>query len=585
MSAPATIPTPAPADLVTFTIEIEGTPLSGRYHVLGIHVFRAANKVPSAKIILSDGDASKEDFPLSNTEIFIPGKSITILAGYHSEESVIFKGNVIRHNISVRSHKPNALVVECKDPAVALTIGRKNASLHKVKDSEAIEDILDNYTEKGIKAGVIEETNVQHKELIQYQATDWDFILSRAEANGKLLLVHDGVLSVQTPDLAPEPVLSLGYGATILAFEAEIDARDQQQTVKGFSWDAGAQELIEVESADPGLPEQGNLSAADLAALVAPESYEVHSTQLSGQELQSWADALLIRSRLAKIRGSVSFQGYADVRLGSVISLHGVGERFNGKAFVAAVRHKIADGDWITEVQFGLSPEYFTARRNISAPRAAGLLPAISGLQIGKVSQLEGDPDGEDRILVKIPVIDNEDEGVWARVACMDAGENRGAFFRPEIDDEVILGFLDDDPRYPVVLGMLNSSAKPAPITASDGNHEKGFITRAALKLLFNDKTKAITLETPNGKTLTLNDEAGTIALEDENKNRIVMDAEGITLESGKDLLMKAQGDVKIEGANIEMTAQARLKGEGGASAEIAANGNTVIKGAMVMIN
>ena len=585
MSAPATIPTPAPADLVTFTIETEGSPISGEYHVLGINVFKAVNKVPAAKIILADGDAVKEDFPISNTEDFIPGKSITIMAGYHSEESPIFRGTVIRHSISIKSHKSAALVIECKDPAVALTTGRKNTPFHEVKDSAAIEEILGEYGDKDIAAGTIEETSNEHKDLMQYQATDWDFILSRAEANGKLLMVDDGKVSVQAPDLSTEPVLSLLYGATILDFEGEIDARDQQQTAKGFSWDAGGQELIEVEGADPGLTEQGNLSAADLAQLTAPESYDLHTAQLPEGEMQAWVDALLVRSRLAKVRGSVSFQGYADIRPGNVIELNGVGERFNGKAFVSAVRHKIANGNWLTSVQFGLSPEYFAIKRNISIPPAGGLLPAISGLQIGKVSQLQDDPDGADRVLVKIPVIDNEDEGVWARVASLDAGENRGAFFRPEIDDEVILGFLDDDPRYPVILGMLHSSAKPAPIAASDDNHEKGFITREELKLLFNDETKVVSIETPNGNMLSISDEDGGITLEDENGNSIIMNADGITLDSGKDLILKAAGDVKMEGTNVEASASAEFKGEGSAGATLSASGNTTIEGAMVMIN
>ena len=83
-------------------------------------------------------------------------------------------------------------------------------------------------------------------------------------------------------------------------------------------------------------------------------------------------------------------------------------------------------------------------------------------------------PDGEDRVQVRVPVINSQDDGLWARVATLDAGENRGSFFRPEIGDEVVLGFLNDDPRDPIILGMLNSSAKPAPITASIRLSRKG---------------------------------------------------------------------------------------------------------------
>ena len=119
-------------------------------------------------------------------------------------------------------------------------------------------------------------------------------------------------------------------------------------------------------------------------------------------------------------------------------------------------------------------------------------------------------PNGENRILVRLPIIDNAAPGIWARVATLDAGENRGSFFLPELDDEVIVGFLNDDPRDAVVLGMLNSSAKPAPITAQDANHEKGFVTRSGMRVHFNDDTKTITIDTPAGNSIKL-DEGSTV--------------------------------------------------------------------------
>ena len=84
-------------------------------------------------------------------------------------------------------------------------------------------------------------------------------------------------------------------------------------------------------------------------------------------------------------------------------------------------------------------------------------------MQIGVVTRLKNDPDGENRIMVRIPVIHKDDEGAWCRVSFLDAGNERGMFFLPEIGDEVIVGFINNDPRHGVVLGMLNSRAKPAP--------------------------------------------------------------------------------------------------------------------------
>ena len=80
---------------------------------------------------------------------------------------------------------------------------------------------------------------------------------------------------------------------------------------------------------------------------------------------------------------------------------------------------------------------------------------------------MEGDPDKEDRVQIQLPTVD-ANEGIWARVSSMDAGKGRGSFFRPEIHDEVVVGFLNGDPRHAIILGMLNSSANPAPFESKD---------------------------------------------------------------------------------------------------------------------
>ena len=223
---------------------------------------------------------------------------------------------------------------------------------------------------------------------------------------------------------------------------------------------------------------------------------------------------------------------------------------------------------------------------NVMAKPSSSLIPGVNGLQIGIVTAVHDDPDGEDRIQVSLPVVDPDDEGIWARIATLDAGDSRGSFFRPEIGDEVIVGFINDDPRDAVVLGMLNSSANPAPITATEENNEKGFITRDQLKLLFDDDKKSVTIETPNGNKVVLSDDEGSIILEDENGNKMTMDSSGITLESASDLTIKASGEIGIEsGTNMTLSAGAQYKAEGSAGAELSSGAIVVVQGSLIQIN
>jgi uncharacterized protein involved in type VI secretion and phage assembly len=178
-----------------------------------------------------------------------------------------------------------------------------------------------------------------------------------------------------------------------------------------------------------------------------------------------------------------------------------------------------------------------------------------------------------------------DEQGVWARIANMDAGDNRGSFFLPEIGDEVLVGFINDDPRDPIVLGMLHSSAKPAPLTASDDNHEKGWVTRSEMKVIFDDDKKSIKIETPAGNKIILDEDEGAITLEDQNANKVIMNSDGITIESPGKIEIKASQDLSMEGMNIDGKANMQFKAEGSAGAELSSSGSTTIKGSMVQIN
>jgi len=576
------IPTPAASDLPTVTILSEQAEISKEYNVIAVTVTRSINKVAAAQIMLLDGDVAKEDFEISNTEDFVPGREIEILAGYHGNESTIFKGIVIQHGIKVRKNKPSLLVIDCKDPAVKMTIGRKNAYYRDTTDSEIIEALIGNYE----LSAEVESTDVQYAEMVQYYTTDWDFMVSRAEANGKLVFVDDGQIEVKAPDTGQEAVLSLIHGSTIMEFEAAIDARNQLTAAKCNAWDYSNQELIEEETDSVAFSEQGNLSSDSLAEVIGLEALSLrHTGRVSDAQLKAWANARLLKSRLAKIIGRVRCQGFGDIKPGHMLELKGVGDRFNGKAFVAAVRQQITTRNWESDIQFGRDPAWFSESNEMADTPAAGLLPAVRGLQIGVVTKLEEDPDGEDRIQVRMPVVDPAEEGIWARVASLDAGENRGTFFRPEIGDEVVLGFLNDDPRDAVVVGMLNSSAKPAPITASDDNHEKGIVTRSEIKMIFNDEKVSLTIETPNGNKITISDEDGSVVVADENSNTFTMDSSGIAIESQGDINIKATGDVNIEGLNTNIKASAQYKAEGSAGVEMSSSATAVVKGSLVQIN
>ncbi len=613
------MPTPTPisndVSLVTFTIKVEGAAIKDTYLVHSVETYSEVNTISYAGIYIYDGTPAEEKFEISETATFLPGKEVEITAGYNSKEKTIFKGVIVKQGIQITGDEGSMLVVTAKDKAVKMTLGRKNNIYNKSKDSDLIGKLIGN---SGLSKDV-EATTVQYETIVQYYATDWDLMLMRAEINGLIVTLDAGKVTVKKPDTSQKPVVEVTYGDTIYNLHADMHSESQvsSASIKGAAWDYSTQKLFESGPASVSVTEQGNYTSATLAKVFNITDLPMQTgASFNADSLKSWATAEIQRSMLSKITGMVSFQGMADVKSGVVITLAGVGARFNGNAFVSSVRHTIADGNWVTEAGFGLSFKWFSEQMSdIEAPNASGLLPAIRGLQTGIVQKVATDPNGEFRVFVELPLLKSENKQMWARLATFYTTPKGGSFFMPEKNDEVVIGYMNDDPNDPIILGSLYSKKIDTPFAPDEDNTKKALYTKGELKVLFDDKDKIITISTPAGNIVTLDDKAKKISLADCNKNTIVMSDSGIAIDSassikitakqditvnaGTSLTEEAKTDVSISGQNIKADAKmdaavSGLNVKATAKMEFAAKGltaalegstMTTVKGALVKIN
>ncbi len=588
------------ARLVTFKVYSNGSPVADSFQFRSVTVTREVNRIGSATLEIIAGNMPGRDIPLSNDDTFKPGKAIKIEAGYESTNEVIYEGIVVSLGLRLPASGDTLLVIECRDFAIKATAGRKNCVFEKKKDSDIISQIAGTYSDLTTS---VDATSYQHEEIIQYYCTDWDFMLSRADVNG-LIAISDGKkLNIKKPGVSELPVLTVTFGDDLIDFDGEVVALGQYSAAQAVGWDPATQAVVTSSSSAPGLNRQGNLSQSDLSGVLALNRFTLQSgVSAEAAPLKSWADALLLKYGLARFRGDLRFQGSAKAKPGCIIEVAGLGNRFNGNAFVGKVVHNISDGDWITTVGLGIDPELMTERENVTSPPASGVLPGIEGLQIGKVTRLDADPAGENRIQVKIPVLNSQPGTVWARLANLygTAGQS-GSFFIPEVDDEVILGFLNNDPRHPVILGSLYSSKNKPPYRLTAENKTKAIVSKNKLVIELEEEKKEITIKTPGNNQIFISDDQKTIKLSDQNGNTIAMDNSGIKIDSCKDVTINAKtnikltatsnietkstADTKIQGMNVTGTADVGMTMKGSATAEFSASGQTTVKGAMVMIN
>lgn len=527
-----------------------GDPIPPEFLVVSIEVVREVGRVPYARIVLNDGDLPSRTFAAADSDAFAPGAEISISVRVEERTSPLFSGLVARLRLEVSAGSPR-LVVECKDKAWRLTRPRRSAVYVESTDADAVGAIL---TRAGVDRGELTGDSVTHPQLVQYDASDWDFILARAEAIGMAVTVKDGALSMLPWSVAGAAALTVELGLdAVNDVELELDATTQPESVEAVGWDLPQGALTEPAAAAPFDLAQGDVNPADAAgALGLGPTTLAHLAPLPAAELRAWASARLMRERLALLRGRLSIGG-AAVDLLDLVELRGVGARFAGKAVVGGIRHVVEANGWSTDLQLGLpqSPP-------LPAGAASGPLPAVRGLRTGLVHDFEADPLGEQRIRVILPGIGSGDGVVWARLATPEAGSGRGFLFRPMPGDEVVVGFLADDPREPVVLGALFGS-KNAPhdpfATATAANEAKGFgSANVALEIVDADDKASLALKSKESSlTLALKDGAESITLADGNGNKLVLDKDGIQLVSVKDVKVEASGNLTAKGAQIAL--------------------------------
>ena len=580
----------------SFSVLVDGEDVGAKYAIKSISVSKEINKVSKAKIIIMDGDPAEQTFEGSASNDFDPNKSVSIKMGYDQVENEVFSGIITGQSLNVK-FKTSELVVNCMDKAFQLALTRKTTNFVKKKDSDVISEIITDY---GLTKSVT-ATTFEHPNLVQYNCSDWDFILARADANAMVIINEDSKLTIADPVVSGSAVLDLNFGIDVLGFAADMDAQNQLDAVAFQSWDSEQMSLVKGTGTEPSVNAHGDVTGVTLAAAGNSPSIALSSSAPEDSSLLiSLAKSHLQRSRLSKIRGFVSFIGNSSPLVGKLLNLSGFSPHFNGDAYLTKVIHTLEDGFWKTEAGFGMQPKTFTDEGTIQGPSALGLLPGISGVHIGKVKKIDTDPAGEYRVQVEVPFIEDTGEGLWARLGQMNASSSYGFYFFPDIGDEVILSFINNDPRFAVIIGSLYGKKNKPPFTPDVENKDKAIITKSELKLTFEDVKKIITIETPGGQKITLDDEGKSLKLEDQNDNSVLLDDKGITFDSGKDLILKSSGkitltsggateidsgaDLKAEGTNISLKASAKV-GLEGATAEVKSSGNVDIKGGMINLN
>lgn len=192
------------------------------------------------------------------------------------------------------------------------------------------------------------------------------------------------------------------------------------------------------------------------------------------------------------------------------------------------------------------APEVLDLERAATGPggRFYGLYPAL-------VIDNQ-DPDNQGRVRIRLPWSPDNDGGAyenWARLATMMAGNNRGSWFIPDVDDEVLVGFEGGDPRRPYVVGMLWNGGDAPPEQMDGDNNLKTILSRAGIRITMDDSDGAVklTLSTPGGHSLVFDDGDQSLTATDSSGNTVKLEPSNISVT--------AVAKVKVDAPQVEVTA------------------------------
>lgn len=451
--------------------------------------------------------------------------------------------------------------------------------------------------------------------------TDHAFLSSLAYRLGYEWFVRRGQLVFRPRPTSSEAVAELDVTAGSLdRFSASFQHDGHAQPVDVHGWDPGQQQAF-VAAADAAdettLVTTG--AAADFATeerdrSVANRTRDVRLRLPTAAPRDQEEATALAEAASRELAGSgARFEGVAEgnaaVDAGEVVAVKGVGKRLSGSYYVTEVEHRLDEEGFITVFRSSgaAAPPPSRSDTGLLGDRDAW---GRVGFVVGIVTNV-GDPDGAGRVKVMFPTLGQEVESDWARLVLPGAGEGRGLDVRPEVGDEVVVGFEHGDPRFPFVLGGVWSSRyPPAEPSVLEGSTpaRRTFTSRNGHRLTFSDgpgsrsdtAQQYVEVELADGETRLRIGEDG-ISVEAPDGSPIAMKAgsSSLTFTDAGDLVIKAKSlDIQVdEKAGVrarelqaESTSKTVLKTNGnlelsGTQVKVDASGIASLKGSLVNIN
>ena len=478
--------------MVYCLLSLDGEPFLSRnsYEVI---LEQKTNAHDTFSIIVPD-DAldTYEGFVMENSKKLL-GKKISLSYWQYGSENQVFSGIVT----GLKNRKESGygkLVITGHSPSILLENGRADRSFEQLSLSQIVKEIGVNYPQEGKIHAEEQELNVRRvlPYTVQSQESDFGFIQRLATRYGEYFYYNGKELIFGNK---AEPVLELSEGRELIELEFELGLR--AQGFSGLTYDAEKGESIQHNAQE--VQTEWKENALQAVAVQASKQLfgNAPKSVFNGSEKSQELEEMLLKEKenresLIWVRGRSR-----DSRLknGSRAKLTDINGRAMETYRIVEIRHYYNGDEYYNEfvgVSDVLHPPY----------QDSGAFPK-SHEQMGRVVE-NADPLGLGRVRVQMMWQEAGSEKTpWIRLLQPHSGSGKGFYFVPEIGEEVLVGFQGGNAEKPYVIGtQYNGKEKSG--YADKENNIKAVHTRSGNRLLLNDETGDVSLESQKGQTIAI---------------------------------------------------------------------------------
>lgn len=549
------------------------------------------------------------------------GNFIEVKLGYGDRLQSVFKGLITSVKFDFPSEGSPRLSVECHDKSYLMMKHKLSFSWHFVPYS-AIAIILAGLY--GLNFVVDFSIDI-HDTVQQENESNYSFLQRLAQKIGYEFFVSGDTLYFRSPYVGNlTPITTLKWGRSLKSFSPEFDLNDQACAVVTRGYNEMLEQAV-IGLAGyvnvPGIDSQKIMNIMKNLFMGNVVDYEYNRGITSFFEAESVA-LLKMRERLMKsLSGSGECIGLPELSPGRFIKIDGLGSQLSDTYYITTVTHTISEAGYSTQFEVGKGNEGLfgtIAEGIVNKSKTSGSGNGMggegsinkSGVSVGTVIS-NIDPMGLGRVRVAYSMREGSDifvdDSGWARVAVPYAGSGKGAYFIPDIGDEVLVAFGEGALESPYVIGSLWNMKKRPPVI--DPLNLKHVIkSKLGNTIMINDTPAQpnVSLETITGQTIELQDSPPKVTIRDvTGLNAVEIDGvtNAVTVKGNLKAELKsnacqvsldsAQQSVKISGplmVNLESSAQVSIKGaivniEAGQGLNLKSGGVLMINGAIVKIN